>query len=229
MTVTTRSLIQASAVAAAAAGALFIGIQLGHPHLDAASIQTTEVKFRDTLKVAMSALSLAGIAGLYLSQVRRNGVVGLVGWVVLSLGYLLMLGTTFAAAFLLPTVAAQNPAYVDDAIAVVKGESPAGDVGAFATVIQIQGFAYLAGGLLLGIALFRAGVVARWASVLLAVGGLVSAALSFMPDAFYRLIAFPNGVAMIGLGVSLWLTTRRAEPVVEATHSVSGVDVGAVR
>ena len=25
-----------------------------------------------------------------------------------------------------------------------------------------------------------------------------------MPDAFYRLLAFPNGIAMIGLGYSLW-------------------------
>ena len=52
--------------------------------------------------------------------------------------------------------------------------------------------------------LFRARVLARWATVLLAIGGLVSAALSMMPDAFYRLLAFPNGVAMIGLGYSLW-------------------------
>jgi hypothetical protein len=29
-----------------------------------------------------------------------------------------------------------------------------------------------------------------------------------MPDAFYRLLAVPNGIAMIGLGYSLWRTTR---------------------
>jgi hypothetical protein len=29
-----------------------------------------------------------------------------------------------------------------------------------------------------------------------------------MPDAFYRLLAVPNGVAMIGLGYSLWRSTR---------------------
>jgi hypothetical protein len=29
-------------------------------------------------------------------------------------------------------------------------------------------------------------------------------ALSVMPDAFYRLLALPNGVAMIALGYSLW-------------------------
>jgi len=50
-------------------------------------------------------------------------------------------------------------------------------------------------------------MLARWATVLLAVGGLVSAALTVMPDAFYRLLAYPNGIAMIALGVSLWRTT----------------------
>ena len=234
MTVTIRGLIQASAAAAVAAGALFIGVQVGHPHFDAASIQTTEVKIRDALKVVMCALSLAGIAGLYLSQVRRNGALGLIGWLVLSAGYLMMLGTTFAATFILPAVAALEPGYVNDAIDVVKGDAPAGDVGAFATVVQLQGFAYLIGGLVLGIALFRAGVLARWASALLAVGGLVSAALTFMPDAFYRLIAFPNGIAMIGLGVSLWLVTRRAEPAVEpfvepSPRPAAGIDAATVR
>jgi hypothetical protein len=29
-----------------------------------------------------------------------------------------------------------------------------------------------------------------------------------MPDAFYRLLAFPNGIAMIALGYSLWREQR---------------------
>ena len=29
-----------------------------------------------------------------------------------------------------------------------------------------------------------------------------------MPDAFYRLLAFPNGIAMIALGYSLWKVAR---------------------
>jgi len=31
-----------------------------------------------------------------------------------------------------------------------------------------------------------------------------------MPDAFYRLLAFPNGIAMVGLGWSLWRTASRS-------------------
>jgi hypothetical protein len=47
--------------------------------------------------------------------------------------------------------------------------------------------------------------------VLLAVSGVASAALSLMPDAFYRLLAFPNGIAMVALGYSLWRTARTAD------------------
>ena len=31
-----------------------------------------------------------------------------------------------------------------------------------------------------------------------------------MPDAFYRLLALPNGIALIGLGYSLWRVQRQA-------------------
>ena len=65
------------------------------------------------------------------------------------------------------------------------------------------------GGLLFGIALYRARVLSRWASALLAVSGVVTVALSVLPDAFYRLLALPNGIAMVGLGWSLWQLGRR--------------------
>ncbi len=214
MTVTTTGLTKAAGAAAAAAGAIFIGIQIHHPHLDATSIQTTEMAVRDSAKVLMAALALVGFAGMYLSQIRRNGVLGLVGYLVISAGYLSILGTAFAAAFVMPSVAAFNPGYANDVIAATEGHSPTGDIGTLLTVSRLQGGLFLVGGLLFGIALFRAGVLARWATVLLAAGGLVSIALSLMPDAFYRFLAYPNAIAMIGLGVSLW-RSQRMEPAVE--------------
>lgn len=232
MTVTTTSLTRAAGIAAAAAGAIFIGVQIGHPQLDLTSITTTNVFIRDCLKVLMAALAVAGITGMYLSQVRRNGLLGLIGYLVLGAGYLLIMSTTFIAAFVLPTIADTDPGFVKDVIALSTGRGTVtGDLGALGTVWQIQGILYLAGGVLFGIALFRARVLARWATVLLAIGGIVSAALAMMPDAFYRLLAYPNGIAMIGLGVSLWLSQRKGSSV--ETSSVEtgapAADVAAVR
>ena len=73
MTITPTTLIRWAGVAAVAAGVIFIGVQINHPHLDATSIQTTDVVVRDTLKVLMAALALVGITGMYLHQVRQNG------------------------------------------------------------------------------------------------------------------------------------------------------------
>lgn len=208
MTVTPTSLTRAAAVAAVAAGAIFIGVQVGHPHLDIGSVTTADVVVRNSLKVLMAPLALAGITGMYLSQVRRNGVLGLVGYLVLATGYLLIMSTTFVAAFVLPAVAGTAPSYVDAVLTLSTGGAATADLGALGVVWQVQSLCYLVGGLVLGVALFRARVLARWATALLAVGGLVSVALSVMPDALYRLLAFPNGIAMIGLGISLWRVQR---------------------
>ena len=178
---------------------------------------------RNVAKLVMVVLALVGFAGMYLSQVRRNGVLGLVGYAVISLGYLSILFTTAVSAFVLPSIAGSDPAYVGDVLAVATGGTAKGDIGTLGTVFQLQGAAYLLGGLVFGIALFRARVLTRWATLLLAVGGLVSAALSMMPDAFYRLLAFPNGIAMVALGISLFRAARTS--TIPATEPVPAAPV----
>jgi hypothetical protein len=224
MTITPTTLTRTAGAAAAVAGLLFIGVQINHPHVDANAITTTEVMVRNILKLLMAVFGLVGITGMYLSQIRRNGVVGLIGYLVLGTGYLVIMTTVAAAAFVLPSIADANPGFVNDVIAATKGHSPTGDIGLLRTVLHIQDFAYLAGGLVFGIALYRARVLARWAAVLLAVGGVVTIVLSQLPDAFYRLLAFPNGIAMVGLGVSLWITARTAtttQPTAVRTPAVA--------
>jgi hypothetical protein len=219
MTITPTTLTRAAGAAAVASGLIFIGVQIGHPHLDATSITTTEVVLRNSLKVLMAALTLVGITGMYLSQVRRNGLLGLIGYLVLSVGYLTIMSTTFVAAYVLPAIADTNPGYVNDVTAAATRDSATGDIGALQYAEQVQGIGYLAGGLIFGIALYRARVLARWAAALLAVGGLVSVTLTVLPDAFYRLLAFPTGIAMIGLGYSLWRMTRiSAQTTVRSRH-----------
>ena len=132
MTITPNLLTRWAGLAAVAAGAIFIGVQINHPQLNAISIQTTEVGVRDTLKVVMAALALVGITGMYLNQVRKHGLLGLIGYVVFAAGYLGIMCVAFTAAYVLPEVASSNPGFVNDAIAVNTGRGTVkGDIGAF--------------------------------------------------------------------------------------------------
>lgn len=208
MTITPSILPRAAGVAAVAAGAIFIGVQLNHPQLDVASVGTIEWAVRSSLKVLMAALALVGITGMYLHQVRKMGVLGLIGYLLFAANYLVIVSTSFIAAYVLPSIADSSPSYVKDVLAVAAGGHATGDIGLLKTVLLIESILYLAGGLIFGIALYRAGVLPRWAAALLSVGGLVSAGLQALPDPYFRLLAFPNGIAMIALGYALWRTSR---------------------
>ncbi|HYN30620.1 MAG TPA: hypothetical protein VES95_12260 [Dermatophilaceae bacterium] len=208
MTITPTTLTRAAGVAAAAAGLVFIGVQINHPHLDATSITTTEMAVRSSLKVLMAALALVGITGMYLHQVRQIGVLGLIGYLLFAANYLVIMSVSVVAVSVLPSIAQSNPSYVDDVLSVASGGRATGDIGLLQVVNAVGGALFLTGGLVFGIALYRARVLARWAAALLAVGGVVTAALTVMPDAFYRLLAFPNSIALIALGHSLWVSAR---------------------
>ena len=179
--------------------------------MELASITTTDWFLRSTAKTVMSALALAGITGIYLRQRSRVGVVGLVGYVALAVGYLLMFGTEFLAAFVLPTIAETSPGYATDVIVTAFGGSPVGDIGSMSVVLQVTGAGYILGGLIFGVTTFRAGVLAQWAAALLAVANSATVALAVLPDSFNRPFAVPTGIALIGLGVSLWRDQRREQ------------------
>jgi hypothetical protein len=208
MTITPTTLIRAAGAAAVVAGLIFIGVQINHPHSDVTNVTTTEWVVRNSLKVLMAALALAGITGMYLRQVKQIGVLGLLGYLVFSVGYLLIMSTAYVAAYVLPSLADTDPGYVNDILAAGTNGSAQGDIGLLQNVFQVQGIAYIGGSLIFGIALFRARVLTRWAAALLAVGGLVTVVLAVLPDAFYRFLAFPNGIAMVALGYSLWRSAR---------------------
>jgi hypothetical protein len=207
MTVTSTTLFRAAAGAAILAGLIFIGVQINHPYLDATSITTTNVNTRNLLKMLMAVLTLAGITGIYLRQVTKIGVLGLLGYVLFAAGYLSIFGTEFVAALVLPSIASSAHAYTNDVIAFANNRPATGDIGLMHTEILFTGVTYIAGGFLFAIALFRANVLARWASVLLALGTLATVAVGALPQ-YERLFALPTGLALVALGYSLWRDQR---------------------
>lgn len=225
MTITTTTLTRAAGLCAVVAGALFIGVQINHPPVDLALVTTAEWAVRQSMKVAMTVLALAGITGMYLSQARKMGVLGLVGYVILSGGYLAMLSVEVVGLVVLPAIAEGAPGYVSDVLAVATGGAASGDIGLLPALNLVVGIGYLAGGLVFGIALFRAGVLARWAAVLLAAATTATAAIPVLPQVNQRLFAVPTGVALIGLGYSLWREHRTQK----ATESDASITVPSVR
>src|SRR4051794_8427296 len=164
MTVTTRNVTQAAGIAAAAAGAIFIAVQINHPPMGSFVTDTSEWVIRCSAKAVMTVLALAGITGMYLRQVRQMRVLGLVGYLVFAVGYLLMWATELIAVAFLPALTDKAPAFAKNAVVASGGGHPAADIGHLQTFFGITGACYLLGGLLFGIALFRAGVLARWAA-----------------------------------------------------------------
>jgi len=214
MTITANRLASTAGICAAAAGALFAGVQIGHPPVDVEHIGTTEMTLRETAKIVMCVLALIGFTGMFLRHRNALGVLGLAGFPLLTVGFLAMFANQCIVALVLPTVAATDPGYVQAYIDGAMGQSSGRDLGHLDALFLASGIGFSIGGLLFGIALLRARVLARWAAALLAVGTTSVLALSALPASFDRPFAVPTAVALIGLGISLWRDGRRSETAV---------------
>lgn len=228
MTLTATGLTKAAGAAAAAAGAIFIAVQIGHPATDSFTTETTQWMARSWAKSGMAALALAGITGMYLRQYRKAGYLGLVGYLLFAVGYLALFSVEVIAATVLPTLVDSQPGFVNDVVAAADGGTPNGDIGGVQTLLSIAGAGYILGGLLFGVALFRTRVLPRWAAALLAVSTAATAALAVLPESFNRPLAVPEGIALIALGVSLWRNPRDSHQPTPATSSANAMPVSPV-
>ena len=138
------------------------------------------------------------------------GLLGFIGFLLFATWSLVVMCWTFVEAFVLPELADEAPRYVNDGLALFTGGEVGGDLGALTAVNPISGVTYMFGALIFGIALYRAGVLARWAALLLASGTFAALATVVLPHSLDRLAAFPVGVALVGLGYSLIREQRAA-------------------
>lgn len=164
---------------------------------------------RETAKALMSLLAVTGLAGMFIRNRSHLGLAGRAGYVLVSIGFLAMFVVQCVAGYVLPGMADTDPAYVQDVLDAAMGGTADGDIGLYPVLFTVAGLGFSIGGLLFGISLFRARILSRWASGLFAYGTVSALTLAVLPDAFNRPFAVPTGVALIGLGVSLWKDQRR--------------------
>ena len=229
MTITTSALTRAAGVSAVLSGLLYIVIQPVHPEETSATVTTTAWVVVALMTMAMAVLGLVGVSGIYLRQVRESGLPGLIGYLAFGSFYLVVTAWTFVEVFVLPRVADEAPRFVDDYLGVATGVSPQGDLGALPLLFTVVSGLYLVGGVVLGIAVYRAGVLHRGAAALLAVGSASAVSAAVLPHAAGRYAAVPVGIAMVWLGWSLWSEQRTPATQVAAQRHGAGRESVPVR
>jgi len=210
MKVTTSNLIRVSGLALVPAGLVFAGIQPIHPPDVVESVSTTAWAVITSLKFVMSVLFLVGITGLYARQVEEAGWLGLVAFLLLGVSWTLLTAFVFAEAFILPPLAATAPEFVDALLGISYGHTGNVNLGVVPTIYSLGvGINYMLGGLLFGVATFRAGILPRVPAALLAVAATLTPLAVLLPHAQQRFAAVPVALALAWLGYALW-SERRA-------------------
>jgi hypothetical protein len=216
MKITSSNLIRWAGLSAMVAGIIYMIVGMFHPLNVLSSVTTTRWVIVHVLASAMCFFGLLGMAGLYARQVKKTGWLGLVGFLLLSLWLVLIMGFTFVEVFILPPLATTAPTFVEGFLGAYSGSGGA-NFEALTVVWNLSAPIYMLGGLLFGIATFRAGILSRWAALLLALGTILTPIGALLPPEYQPKVAVPVGLALAWLGYALWSEQRAP-----ASEAVSG-------
>jgi hypothetical protein len=223
MKLTNANLIRLAGLSALIGGLCYVCVGVFHPANVVASITTTRWATVHVLACAMSFFGLLGMAGLYARQAVKSGWLGLVGFVLLSLWLVLIMGFSFVEAFILPHLATVTPSFMEGWMGMFNGDPSKIDLGVLPTLWTLSGPLYILGGLLFGIATFRARILPRGAAVLLALATAVAPLGHFFSLTAQPKMAIPAGLALAWLGYALMTErqTRGARVDVQAVKAAA--------
>lgn len=196
-------IIRLAGLSAVLAGMCYILVGIVHPANALSSVTTTRWAAVHVAACGMSFFGLLGLPGLYARQTVKAGMLGLVGYVLLSLWLVLIMGFSFFEAFILPHLATVTPSFVDGWMGIFNGTGSKIDLGVLPTIWTLTGPLYILGGLSFGIATFRARILPRGAAVLLALGTALAPLAGLLPLTSQPKIAIPTGLALAWLGYAL--------------------------
>jgi hypothetical protein len=209
------TLMRLAGVSAVMAGLCFILIGMFHPENIPSSVTTVTWVNVHIVATALGFFGLFGMAGLYARQVEKSGWLGLTGFLLFSVWFVLITGFSFVEAFILPNLATESPAFVESLLGMLTGVPSTVDLGILPMLWNISGPMYILGALLFGIATLRARVMPRWAGGLLTLAAVLIPIGGMFPHEYQAKIAMiPVGLAMVWLGYTLF--TERREKVSEA-------------
>ena len=193
---------------------MFVVVGILHPPNIVSSVTTTQWAIVHSLASAMCFFLLLGITGLYARQVEAAGWLGLAGFLLFSLNWVLTAPFLVAEVFILPVLATEAPTLAEGFLGIVNSSFET-NFGVLAALWDVTGVLYIAGGLLFAIATLRAGILPRWPAGLLAFASALAPVAALLPPEHEPKVAVPMGLALAWLGYALWSERREqaAEPV----------------
>ncbi|MBX3098648.1 MAG: hypothetical protein KF761_03640 [Salinibacterium sp.] len=225
MSITNSTLTRTAAVAVTVAGLTYATIQFIHPEDTIASLSTQAWMNVHILSFTEAVLALVGITGIYLRQVRKFGVLGLIGYLMFGFFFILQSAFNFAEALIAPLIAVDAPQLATDFAGLFGRYAPVTDLGPLAALPQVGAILYVGGALLFGIAIIRAHVLSLGAGILLIVAAAITpVAGALLPHTLERMAAVPMGLALAWLGYSLWVSMRGSKLSVLPTTDESRLD-----
>ena len=214
--ITASNLIRWAGFSVMIAGIFFVLVGLFHPLNILSSVTTAQWGVVHILATAMGFFGLFGLTGIYARQAEESGWMGLAGYILLSLWLVNLAHFTFIEAFVLPPLVTQAPTVVESFLGVFTKSAGEIKLGILPTIYDLNGFiGFMIGGVLFGIATFRARILPRWAGALLGVGALLVPFAAALPPVHEAKVTIPGGLALVWLGYSLWAERRQraVEPV----------------
>ncbi len=204
MKTTSSNLIRWAGLSALVAGICFVVVGLLHPSHILSSVTTSRWAITHSLAIAMSVFVLLGMTGLYARQVEAAGWLGLAGYLLWSLFWVLALPFTFVEAFILPLLATEAPAFAEGFLVMLNRSVGEMKFGVLAGLWALSDILFLLGGLVFGVATLRAGILSRWAAGVFTVGFGLAPASALLPHELAPLVAVPIGLGLAWLGFALW-------------------------
>jgi hypothetical protein len=204
-----RTLVRASALALAVAGILYVPLPFIPGWTALEDIGTRNWLVAYSMATIHHFFLLFGLFGLFVAQRVEAGLLGLAAFVSASLGNALVGGVGMIQITILPVFAANpdtqgmlicTPFYMaatQSAQGFIDAACANWDFDALAAWAGVAWLTFVAGSILLGIAIARAAVVARWSGLLVTAGWLYSGAANFLP---VPALVGSLGFTMIGVG-----------------------------
>ncbi|MDP8971013.1 MAG: hypothetical protein M3N52_11060 [Actinomycetota bacterium] len=194
---TTRTLFRLSALALVVSAVAVTGGRVLHPALDRAGLTSAAWAPAHWLWLVGLLAGMIGTIGLYLRQHQRLGLLGFFGVATAWIGMGLMSGAVYFEAVIEPGLIDHTPQLVD---AFVRYEG----LGAFLPVFLTSAIAFGVGFVLFGIAMFRAGLLPKWAIALVTVGAAIGGPQGLLPPVVAYSAFLALGAGLIGLAYGLW-------------------------